>query len=122
MRSRFALYVGLFLLMIESILCMHQALWHFDGRGEEKLRVRLSLRVEQQRERPAAAETAMQQKIHRKQIRQLEALDLSLTHVVEVALHECGRQMFEHPRVDGIRTRDDTDVRGVPFIAGARQT
>ena len=94
---------------------------HFDFGREQVLRVRLPLRVEQQRQRAAAAEAAMKQKIHREQIRQLEALDLALAHVVEMALHERRRQVLEHPRVDRLRARDDADVGGVALVAGARE-
>jgi hypothetical protein len=52
--------------------------------------------VQQQRRRAAAAEAAMQQKIDGQQVRQLEALDVSLAHVVEVALDERRREVFEH--------------------------
>src|SRR5918994_312469 len=121
MRSRFALYVGLFLLTSDSSLFMNQALRHFNGRREEKLRVRLSLRVEQQRERAAAAKAAMQQKIHREQIRQLEALHLSFAHIIEIPLHERGRQMLEHPCINRLGPRDDADVGRVPLVAGTRE-
>ena len=102
--------------------CMYQPFGNLDLRGEQILRVCLPLRVEHQRQGAAASEAAMEKKIHRKKIRQLEALHLSLTYIVEMVLDECGRQVLEHPRVHRLRSGDDPDVGGVPFVAGPRET
>ena len=100
---------------------MYQPFRDLDLRREQILRVRLALRVEQQRQRAAAAETPMQQEVDREEIRQLEPFHLALAHIIEMPLHERRRQMLEHPGVDGFRPRDDADVGGVALVAGARE-
>src|SRR5205823_927120 len=108
-RSRLALNVEPFVSMWDSRICINQPFRNFYFRGEQVRRVGFPLRVQEERERAAAAQALMQQEIHREKIRQQEALDAALAEVVEIPFDERRGQMLDHPRVDGLGPRDHAD-------------
>src|SRR5690606_20815227 len=69
---------------------LQQLVRHLDLHPEEVRGVRLPLRVELERDGPAAAERLVQQEVQRAEVRQLEPLDLAPAHRAEVGLDALG--------------------------------
>src|SRR5688572_33257882 len=72
---------------------------HLDPHPEQRGREGLPLCVGHQRERAAAAEALVQEEVERREVRQLEALDLALADALEVALDAPRRHLAHEERV-----------------------
>jgi hypothetical protein len=78
------------------------------------------LRVGHERERAAAAETFVQEKVESVEIWQLEALDLAFADAGEMLLDALSRHFVDEQRVIFVAQRYQPDVGRVALIARTR--
>jgi hypothetical protein len=107
---------------IPSDLCLnaYQFSIYFDLHPEQGRAEGFSLGIGFERDRPAAAQALMQQKIERIQIRQFESLDFSLTDAGEMFFNAFGRNLPDKNRIILGFESDQADIRCVTLITRTR--
>src|SRR5689334_10242068 len=91
-----------------------------DHHAEQRGREHLALRVGLERQRSAAVERAVQQKVQRSEIRQLVTLYVAGDHATKVVGHSPLRDLAHEQRIPLTLERDHADVGRVTLVTGSR--
>ena len=90
-----------------------------DLHAKQRCSESLALRVGAERDRPTTPEGAVEKKVQRTEVRQLEPFDRSVEQVAEVGTDAVGGDFAEEDRVVLEVERDDANVASIAFVAGA---
>src|SRR5206468_3995146 len=96
---------------------IEQRLGRLHLHGEQRVRERLSLGVEPQRDRAPAAQRLVEQEVERPEVRHLVTLHLAAADAAEAPLHGGGGERALEPWVDLGSPGDHADVAHVPLVA-----
>lgn len=106
--------------LLATEICLRLGLFatYFDFHAEERGAECLTLGVGAERDGPAAAQSLMEQKIQRSEVRQLETLDRSLDQIAEVLLDALGGDFAHQGRIVAGIIGDHANVAGIAFVPG----
>src|SRR4051812_31117264 len=92
---------------------------HVELEAKHCRREHFALRIRLERQCPTAVERAVQEKIERLEIRELESLDGSRDDVAEMLLDALEREVLRQDRIPFWFERDDANVGRIAFVARA---